>query len=309
MKNVIITGASGPLGLVLIEECIKKKTEVLAVVRPHSKNKHKIPNNGLVKIIDCDISDIEQITGTVDNTYEVFYHLAWANTDVNGRDNPSAQYKNIEYILNAVNVAKKLGCRAFIGAGSQAEYGLKSHVISTSTLADPITPYGITKYAAGRLCSILCKQLNIRYNWARIFSVYGPHEHEYTMIHYCINSLLNGNKPILTKCEQIWDFLYCKDAARALYLIGKKGKEDTVYCLGSGKSNRLLEYVYEIRNNINPNLPLGIGEKKYSDNQIMYLCADIENLTKDTGYVPQYSFKEGICETINWYKEKNIIHK
>ena len=56
------------------------------------------------------------------------------------------------------------------------------------------------------------------------------------------------------------------------------------------------------RDAVDPSIELGIGELDYYPNQVMHLEADISNLTEDTGFVPQYSFEEGIRETVEWVK-------
>ena len=58
-----------------------------------------------------------------------------------------------------------------------------------------------------------------------------------------------------------------------------------------------------IINESGENAVLGIGQKEYAEKQVMYLCADISDLKRDTGFEPVYSFEQGIKETINWYKE------
>ncbi|MNW56735.1 dTDP-glucose 4,6-dehydratase [compost metagenome] len=127
-----------------------------------------------------------------------------------------------------------------------------------------------------------------------------------TMIMYTIDSLLNKQKPILTKCEQVWDYLNCRDAGKAFYLLGQNGIDQTVYNIGSGQAYPLSQFVYKIRDAIDPRLELGIGEKEYAPQQVMSLCADISNLVRDTGFQPEISFDEGILETINWYKENML---
>lgn len=57
-----------------------------------------------------------------------------------------------------------------------------------------------------------------------------------------------------------------------------------------------------MRNEINPKASLGIGEIPYAPKQVMYLCADITELTNDTGFQPQTDFIEGIRKTIDWIK-------
>ena len=97
--------------------------------------------------------------------------------------------------------------------------------------------------------------------------------------------------------------LYCDDAAKALYLLAEKGMDGKVYCIGSGKSQSLRKYVEIIKNKIDKNAVLGIGDIPYSENQVMYLCADISELQKDTGFEPEITFDEGIEKTIDWMRK------
>jgi nucleoside-diphosphate-sugar epimerase len=102
----------------------------------------------------------------------------------------------------------------------------------------------------------------------------------------------------LTKCEQVWDYLYCDDAARAFLMAAEHGGNDKVYTLGSGKSRILSEYVNTIRDIVNPTAVLQFGKKDYYPYQAMHLCADISDLKKDTGWEPEVSFEEGIRRTL-----------
>lgn len=102
----------------------------------------------------------------------------------------------------------------------------------------------------------------------------------------------------------MWDYLYCEDAARAFYLAAESGMDGSVYCIGSGQVRPLAEYITVIRDTIDKNIEIGFGEIPYYDKQVMYLCADIENLRQDTGFNPAVSFEEGIRRTVDWYKEE-----
>ena len=75
---------------------------------------------------------------------------------------------------------------------------------------------------------------------------------------------------------------------------------------GSGKTKQLKEYIEAIRDTVNPELEIGIGDIPYAEKQVMYLCADISSLTDDTGFVPQYSFEDGIKETVDWCRKNHI---
>ena len=125
------------------------------------------------------------------------------------------------------------------------------------------------------------------------------------MVMTALRQFLNGKETAFTPAEQQWDYLYSKDAGRAMYLAGEKGKSGSVYCVGSGKSHRLREYIYKIRDIAACEAEPGIGKKSYPPHSVMHLCADIESLTRDTGFAPRYGFSEGIEEMVQWLREKN----
>lgn len=303
MKRVVITGPTGAIGVALINELIHRNIEIYAVCRPESKRIINIPQDSHVKIVNCDLNQLEKLSEKIKENCDVFYHFGWDGTFGDSRNNIHGQLKNIQYTLDAVETANKLGCRKFIGAGSQAEYGRVEGRIKPSTPTFPENGYGIAKLCAGQMSRILCEQKQMEHIWTRILSIYGPFDGKNTMIMSVIGKLLNGEKPELTRGEQQWDYLYAKDAGYAMYLLGEKGISGKTYCIGSGKTLPLAQYVRQLRDHISTELPLGFGEIEYAPKQVMNLCADISELTADTGFKPRYSFEEGIKETIDWYKE------
>lgn len=305
MRRVIITGPTGAIGVALIEECISQGVEVVAVVHPESKRKNNIPQDKLVRIVECDLSEMEKLPELIGDAYDTFYHLGWGGTVGSSRNNMQVQLLNIQYTLDAVKAAKKLGCKRFVGTGSQAEYGRTEEKLSAAVPTFPENGYGIAKLCAGQMSRIRCEQEGLEHIWTRILSVYGPYDGMNSMIMSVIRTLLNGEKPSSTKGEQQWDYLYAKDAGYALYLLGEKGVSGKTYCIGSGKTRALREYIEIIRDKIDENLPLGIGEIPYAKKQVMHLCADITELEKDTGFVPRYEFEEGIAETIEWVRRQS----
>ncbi|MBQ8804697.1 MAG: NAD(P)-dependent oxidoreductase [Tyzzerella sp.] len=302
MKRVVITGPTGTIGIALINLLIKEGIEVTAVCRKGSVRKKNIPEDAKVKCIELDLDSLKSLPQILGESYDVFYHFGWDGTFGNSRNNMKGQLDNISYTLDAVEAASQIGCKKFIGAGSQAEYGRVEGLLTPDTPVFPENGYGIAKLCAGQMSRILCEQKKIEHVWTRILSVYGPHDGENTMIMSTIRKLLNGEVPNLTKGEQQWDYLYSKDAAKAMYLMGLYGKHGKTYCIGSGGTRQLLEYVKIMRNEINESAELGIGAIPYAEKQVMHLCADIQSLTEDTGFIPEYSFEQGILETINWYK-------
>jgi nucleoside-diphosphate-sugar epimerase len=305
MKKIVVTGATSMIGVATINEAIKNNVEVLAIIRKDSKKIDRLPKSNLIKFLECDLDKFDTID-SVDDDYDVFYHFAWGNTDKNTRNDPVLQQKNIKYALDAVNLAKKLGCKKFIGAGSQAEYGRVEGKLNASTPINPDIAYGMAKYAAGRLTNLRCKEIGLEHIWVRILSVYGIYDGPNTMISYAIKELLAGKEPEFTKCQQKWDYLFSEDAGKAFYLIGEKGITNKIYCLGSGFARPLSEYVKTINRILGKSENTGIGKKVYAPNQVMYLEADISELSADTGFKPTIPFEEGLKKTIDWIRKEKI---
>ena len=306
MKKIVVTGATSMLGLALINDAIMHGIKVLAMMRAGSKKISRLPKHELVSILECDIDEMETFdTSNLEQDYDVFYHFAWAHTDKTTRNDPVLHEKNIKYALDAVNFAHKLGCKKFIGAGSQAEYGRFEGKLNALTPVNPDIAYGMAKYAAGRLTNLRCKELGMEHIWVRILSVYGIYDQPTTMISYAIKENLAGRTPEFTKCEQKWDFLFSEDAGRAFRLIGEKGKNNKVYCLGSGIARPLADYVKEINRQFSKPENDGIGIKTYAPMQVMHLCADITELTADTGFEPKTLFEEGLIQTIEFWKNQS----
>jgi UDP-glucose 4-epimerase len=310
MKKVVITGATSMIGVALIEWCIEEGIEVLAIVRPSSKNVNRLPESNLLSRIECDLSQLDLLPGTImGETWDVFYHLGWGDTSKATRNDAQRQYENIGYTLAAVRLAFRLGCKRFIGAGSQAEYGRVDHVIYSYTPTNPDIAYGIAKDASGRLSRILCDSLGLEHIWARVFSVYGKWDNEGTMIRSALKSLLSHDIPRFTLSEQLWDYLYASDAGHAFVLLGEKGQKGKIYNIANGFARPLKEYIEIIRDSVDPNAVVQIGALPYLPQQVMHLSADIAELESDTGFVPQVSFEEGILRTITWLKKEGTKHE
>lgn len=304
MKNLLITGATGMIGSAIVEEALKQNYKITCLVRSDSNRISNIPKSDKVKVVDCNINQYNEIELT--EKYDVFFHLAWLKPFGNDRDNVELQLKNVQYTLDAVNLAKRAGCTVFIGAGSQAEYGVQTVDLTPNLPVNPESGYGIAKYTAGKLANMLCQQLEIRFNWLRILSVYGKNDNSYTLISYVIRELKAGKSPELTKCEQMWDYLHCDDAARAFLAVAEKGVNGKFYPLGSGQGRRLSEYLEEIKAIINPDVELGFGKKEYYPHQPMHLVADESELSFDTGWKPKLNFIEGIEKNMDYNVQNSV---
>lgn len=302
MKKAVITGPTGAIGMALIQCLADNGIDVVAVVRPGSARADRIRESERVSVVYCDLKELDRLPSLIEGGADVFYHFAWDGTFGDSRNNMYLQNNNVKYALDAVDAAYKLGCKTFIGAGSQAEYGRFEGDLNASVPAFPENGYGIAKLCAGQMTRIACQQKGIRHIWTRILSIYGPYDGDKTMVSSTIIKLMNSEKPSCTKGEQMWDYLYSKDAARAFMMLADGGIDGKVYCLGGGIARPLKDYINLIRDAVGNDVEIGFGDIPYSDKQVMHLCADIKELTKDTGFTPIYTFEQGIGETVDWWR-------
>ncbi|MBR5535127.1 MAG: NAD(P)-dependent oxidoreductase [Clostridia bacterium] len=294
IKRAVISGATGAIGTALIEELTDKGLEVLVLLREGSERNDNVPSSSLVTKKYCDLKDFESMQNDMGKEYDVFYHFAWMGTTGEARNDMYLQNMNVKYALDAVSLAKRLGCKTFIGAGSQAEYGRCEGVLTPGTLPNPETGYGMAKLCAGFMTRKLAGDLGVKHIWVRVLSVYGKNDTPKSMVMSTVNKLKNNIVPEFTKGEQMWDYLNSSDAARAFYLLGEKGIDGKTYILGSGCAKPLKEYIEIIKNVVKPNCEIKLGALPYADKQIMHLQADISELKKDTGFEPKVSFEDGI---------------
>ena len=312
--KIVVSGATGVIGTALICYALERNIEVLAICHKGSKKIHFLPHSTSLHILELNLQEYNNFTKNRKAleslpVYDCFFHLAWRGTTGIDRIDIDMQLKNIQYTLDAVELASALGCKCFVGAGSQAEYGRFEGMLSSKTPAFPENGYGISKLCAGQLSRIRCEQFNIKHIWTRILSVYGPGDNENSLIMTAISSFCKRTKTEFTAGMQKWDYIYSRDAARILLGLAELGEHGNVYCVGSGKTRLLKDYIHQIYKVINgqdsSDNNLGIGSRPYADKQVMYLQANTAEwpmeLKLSFEEKPMYSFPKGIKYTIDWF--------
>lgn len=294
MKRAVVTGATGAIGTALVAELVKEGTEVLVLTRKDSKRNKNIPDSPLVSLKYASLEEFGSLENDTGKDWDVFYHLAWEGTTGKARNDMYLQNENVRHALDAVGLARRFGCHSFVGAGSQAEYGRKEGMLGPETPVSPETGYGMAKLAAGQMTRAYAHELGMRHIWVRVLSVYGPFDGDGSMVMSTIGKLKAGLVPEFTRGEQMWDYLYSMDAGRAFAAMGDKGTDGKVYVLGGGSARPLREYIEIIRDVCAPEAEIALGVLPYARDQVMYLCADISEITRDTGWAPEVSFEEGI---------------
>ena len=302
MNCVMLTGATSMIGCALIKECIRNNVRVIALARKGSAKLSRLPASPLVAVIECDLDQMAGLDAAAvaeaaggAASIDCFYHFGWTYTDHEGRNNPEMQELNVRYTLDAVSLASRCGCRKFVGAGSQAEYGRVSVPLNGDVPCRPEIAYGVCKHAAGLLAAMKCREMGMAFNWVRILSVYGTNDSPATLIKTFMAHCKSGEKMDLGPCTHQWDYLFEEDAGKAFYILGGRGTDGSTYCLGSGESRPLKDYLEEITALVNPSYTGACyGAVPYNARSVTYLRADISDLTADTGWKPSVTFKDGI---------------
>ena len=307
IRTAVVTGPTGAIGTALCRLLLTEGCTVYAVCRPGSPRAASLPRHPRLHPVFCDASEFDALPDRIPAPADVFFHLAWAHTTGAGRNDMPAQLDNVRAALQAVRSAAALGCRLFVGAGSQAEYGRSAVPLGPDTPTFPETGYGMAKLCAGQMTRAEAHRLGLGQIWLRVLSVYGPHDGPNTLISSAGRALLHKECPALTAGEQQWDYLYAADAAWAFLLAARFGRDGAVYPLGSGTVHPLRWYVERLRDAVDPALPLGFGRIPYPSGQVMFLQADLTALQHDTGFVPQTDFEHGIAETVCWLRKENHV--
>ncbi len=302
IRSAVVNGPLGTVGMALVRNLTEQGIRTLAVCYPGDPRISNLPEKA--EIVEMDMRQIEKLPEEIHEEVDAFFHLAWMGTIGPGRNDAEIQTENIRCAIAAAKAAKQLGCSVFVGVGSQAEHGRIEGLVKADSPCNPMNGYGIAKLCAGQLTRLICAQMDLDHVWARILSAYGPGDGPLSVIPTILDKLLRGEKPALTKGEQLWDFCFSGDVAEALYRMAEYGKNGKIYPVGSGKVRPLKEYFEMARDAVDPSLPLGIGELAYNPGQVMHLQADLTPLREDTGFEPRVSFGEGIRITLEAYRKQ-----
>lgn len=300
VKKVIVTGANGFLGSYLIDELLRQDYDILAVIRDKQADISKV-ERVVSKIVFCDLSNMIHLDTLIPTgDYDAFYHLAWAGSSGNARKDYSLQLQNAKFCVDAAFVAARLGCKRFVGVGSVAELVHEKYNRKDFSRPESVACYAVGKMAAEYMAHCVCIEQEIDFLWGHVANFYGIGDRSENIVNYLIQSYIENRVPELTDGEQRADFLYVSDVAKALALMGKKGKAGCSYYIGYGSPIPLKDFVIKIRNLINPELESGLGRREFHGLDIDYGEIDMHKLHRHTGFVPKVAFDEGIKMTIEW---------
>ncbi len=312
MTKNIVTGAAGFIGSHLAETLLKQGEEVIGIdefndyydpVFKH-KNVTSLQSHSKFKLIEGDIQflDWESLLKDVD----VVYHQA-AQAGVRASWGQGFRFyteRNIsatQILLEAAKDAKNL--KRLVYASTSSVYGdAETLPTSEQVCPKPVSPYGITKLAAERLCGLYHKNFGVPFVALRYFTVYGPRQRPDMAFHKFYKAVIRDEAiPIYGDGLQTRDFTFVSDAVAANLAAAKL--EDAVgeiFNIGGGSRVVLKEVLETMEEIVGKSIKRNHIERAMGDAR--HTAADVSKAKKILGYQPSVDLREGLTREWEWVK-------
>lgn len=300
MKKVLVTGANGFLGSLLVKKLTESGCEVIAADMPGCFG--NIPAQA--RFVEFDMRDFSTLKSAVSDTdIDAVYHMAWCGSSGPARADYALQLDNVKYTCDAVKTAAEMGIKRFIGAGTLAQMDCMAYIGENGSSPNGVSCYGTAKIAAQYMSKAVANSCGIEHVWCFISNTYGVGNTTMNFVNMASKKMLAGERAAFTAGEQNYDFVYITDTINGLYLCGKSGKPNCSYYIGSGSARPLKEYITAIRDAIDPEIPLYLGEIPFNGTPLPIEKFSVAEISADTGYAPEVDFADGIARTISWLKQ------
>lgn len=300
-KYILITGITGFLGSHIAENLINNYN-VIGLKRKNSNISRCEEYKDKVIWIDID-GDNDYIKELTNYFIDTIIHGAWIGVESIERDDWSIQAKNIQFLIELLQVAKKTGVKKFVFLGSQAEYGYINGIVTEDDLCEALNAYGSVKLACLEILKTFSNNNNINWLWLRLFSLFGEKENESWLLPSLIEKIKTENEMDFTLGEQRYAYLYVKDFALIIDKIVALEIQSGIYNVSSNIVRSIRSLVEEVRDRINPEFQLNFGALKYRDNQSMHMQGSINKLNGQIGKLEFTDFSIAIENTIKYYNK------
>ncbi len=301
MKTAIISGANGFVGSALVKELLRYDYRIYALDREGCCG--NLPNDARVSFVPCELAEMMQLKEKLPTgDYDIFYHFAWVGSAGPARADTALQLQNAQWTVDSLRVAKELGCKRFVCAGSIMEHETMAAAYTQGNKPGMGYIYGGGKLIAHVMCMSVAAQIGIDLIWPEITNAYGVGERSPRMVNTTIQKCIRGEAPQFTAGTQNYDFVYIDDVARAFRLIGENGKPFHEYLIGSSTARPLKEFLLEMKQAIAPDLDFVFGDIPFTGIDLPLSKFDCSQTEKDTGFRAEISFAEGCRRTMEWWK-------
>lgn len=291
--KILLTGASGFIGLAVLQQLIEESHHVTLISRPGKNTafRHLLKSLGFQgELLEAESRDWVSTVG--DRAFDTCLHLAWIATPGTYLNSPENQ------ILadNTCALATKLfanGTTHFIGTGSCIEYSpgqtTRCHELSTPT--NPISLYGIAKNRTRIELTRIATETRKGWTWVRVFYPYGLGEHPSRTATTFLRTLANGQPLNLRTGASVKDFIEIGDVASALVHLLDCPPQGIIN-LGTGIPTSIRELAI-LAAEVTATNPALVSDSGDGIDPYAFHLADITKLIA-TGWSPSHSLKYGI---------------
>lgn len=311
MKKVLVTGADGFIGSHLTESLLQKGYEVKAFTLYNSFNTwgwlDTLPKEELnqIEIFSGDVRDPNGVREALKGVDGVFHLAALIAIPFSYHSPDSYVDTNIKGTLNILQAARDLGTERIMITSTSEVYGTAQYVpIDEKHPFQGQSPYSATKIGADRLAESFYRSFNLPISIVRPFNTYGPRQSARAVIPTIITQLLSGKEEIkLGSLTPTRDFNYVKDTAAGFIAIAESDKTiGEEINIATQHEMSIGDLANEIIRQINPNAKIICDEQRLrpEKSEVNRLLGSNEKIKKLTEWKPQYTFEQGIEETIEW---------
>lgn len=300
MKRAVVTGANGFIGKTLVNALLKNGYEVVALDIHFDDILLDDPAVTCVSVMGKDVNELVSVIPQME--YDCFFHLAWAGTSGPLRADYTVQLNNVKLACDYICLCKEIGCKRVVYASSINEMETYEYLQS-----DNIEPAGGYIYGTGKLAAHLMGETVAKLNGIEfipviITNIYGVGEKSARMIYTSVSKLLKKEHCSFTAGYQTYDFIYITDAINSIIAVAEKGKAFNRYYIGSGEPKPLREFLIEMKNIVDPEAEIGLGDIPFKGVDISYAQFDLKKVERDTGYRNEVPFAEGIAMTAEYIR-------
>lgn len=313
MRKVLVTGADGFIGSHLTEELVEKGYRVKAFAYYNSFNSwgwldtlsKEILNE--IEVFTGDIRDPNGVKEAMVGMDEV-YHLAALIAIPFSYHSPDTYVDtNIKGTLNVLQAAKELKTSRLLITSTSEVYGTAQYVpIDEKHPYQGQSPYSATKIGADRIAESFYRSFNMPITIVRPFNTYGPRQSARAVIPTIITQLLAGKEEIeLGSLTPTRDFNFVKDTANGFIEIAKSEKAiGEEINIATQKEISIGQLAEELIRQINPNAKIVCDEQRLrpEKSEVNRLLGSNEKIKQLTNWAPEYTFEQGLAETIEFFK-------
>ncbi|MFM7628502.1 MAG: dTDP-glucose 4,6-dehydratase [Algoriphagus sp.] len=325
-KTILITGGAGFIGSHVVRLFVEKYPHYQIVNLDaltyagnleNLKEVEDAPNYTFVKADILDEHALEQVINTHGIT-DVIHLAAESHVDRSISDPLAFVRTNVMGTVNLLNAAKKawmgaLDQNLFYHVSTDEVYGSlhEGGFFVETTPYDPQSPYSASKAASDHFVRAYANTYHMKTVVSNCSNNYGPNHFPEKLIPLCIHNI-KSNKPlpVYGKGENVRDWLYVKDHARAIDVVFHRGKPGETYNIGGFNEWKNIDIVRLLCKKMDEKLG---REKGTSEKLITFVqdraghdlryAIDASKIKKELGWEPSLQFEEGIDQTIDWYLE------